>query len=483
MLPYQTISRKEHGISIVGIGGAGAGILQCFAGSSADNVKLYTASLDERMGRSLGENVQFIQLGGGLNHGLGSGGDPEVGRRAAEESQAELEAMLEDTHLLVLVAGLGGGTGSGAAPVLARMAQERGVFLVSVLLMPFSFEGKRRRAQAEKAYEEIARLTDILFCFENDYMENLFNNNRGARAVFEEVDRLLAKATASVPMMASSPGLINLGLDELATALENNDSRCLFGAGKGYGPHRAEQAARSALESPLVAYRGSLRYARTVIVHVAGGENMSLHEIRVAVETIKDALADEDVDIFFGTTVKPHLGDEIRITLIASVNAEEFQAGIAQQLEEEKAAAEAAAAQPEPQQEPAPEAPETEEETPEDTPADETADMYDGEPADDTPEAEAPADEEEEEEEETPEPTLNFEPEQRMHQAELMPMQTAMAPKLSDDDHVERARRLFAEVDGTADFSPAPRKAESAAKDTADYNSLRHHDLRSIFPD
>ncbi|MBR3945109.1 MAG: hypothetical protein IKK15_08465, partial [Akkermansia sp.] len=324
MLPYQTISRKEHGISIVGIGGAGAGILQCFAGSSADNVKLYTASLDERMGRSLGENVQFIQLGGGLNHGLGSGGDPEVGRRAAEESQAELEAMLADTHLLVLVAGLGGGTGSGAAPVLARMAQERGVFLVSVLLMPFSFEGKRRRTQAEKAYEEIARLTDILFCFENDYMENLFNNNRGARAVFEEVDRLLAKATASVPMMASSPGLINLGLDELATALENNDSRCLFGAGKGYGNNRAEQAARSALESPLVAYRGSLRYACTVIVHVAGGENMSLHEIRVAVETVKDALADEDVALFFGTTVKPHLGDEMRVTLIASVNAEEF---------------------------------------------------------------------------------------------------------------------------------------------------------------
>ena len=480
MLPYQTISRKEHGISIVGIGGAGAGILQCFAGSSADNVKLYTASLDERMGRSLGENVQFIQLGGGLNHGLGSGGDPEVGRRAAEESQAELEAMLADTHLLVLVAGLGGGTGSGAAPVLARMAQERGVFLVSVLLMPFSFEGKRRRAQAEKAYEEIARLTDILFCFENDYMENLFNNNRGARAVFEEVDRLLAKATASVPMMASSPGLINLGLDELATALENNDSRCLFGAGKGYGNNRAEQAARSALESPLVAYRGSLRYARTVIVHVAGGENMSLHEIRVAVETVKDALADEDVALFFGTTVKPHLGDEMRVTLIASVNAEEFQAGIARQIEEEKAAAEAAAAQPEPQPEPAPEETEAEEETPEDIPADETADMYDDEPTDDAPEDEA---DDEEEEEEQPEPTLNFEPEQPMHQAELMPMQPAMAPKLSDDDHVERARRLFAEVDGTADYSPAPRKAESGAKETADYNSLRHHDLRSIFPD
>ena len=483
MLPYQTISRKEHGISIVGIGGAGAGILQCFAGSSADNVKLYTASLDERVGRALGDNVQFIQLGGGLNHGLGSGGDPEVGRRAAEESSAELEAMLENTQLLVLVAGLGGGTGSGAAPVLARMAQEKGVFLVSVLLMPFSFEGKRRRAQAEKAQEEIARLTDILFCFENDYMENLFNNNRGARAVFEEVDRLLAKATASVPMLASSPGLINLGLDELATALENNDSRCLFGCGKGYGPNRAELAAKDALNSPLVAYRGSLSYARTVIVHVAGGENMSLHEIRVAVETVKNALADEDVDVFFGTTVKPHLGDEIRITLIASVNAEEFQAGIAKQQEEEAAAAAAAAEQPEPveEEEEAEESPELEEETVE-PPAVENDDIFGDEEEPETPEAETeePEQIEEEELEDTEEAPATG---RTMYQGELMPMNPTVTPKLSNDDQTERVRRLFAEVDGEHDYPASRRRSADSAPANDSASTLRHHDLRSIFPD
>ena len=484
MLPYQTISRKEHGISIVGIGGAGAGILQCFAGSSADNVKLYTASLDERVGRALGDNVQFIQLGGGLNHGLGSGGDPEVGRRAAEESSAELEAMLENTQLLVLVAGLGGGTGSGAAPVLARMAQEKGVFLVSVLLMPFSFEGKRRRAQAEKAQEEIARLTDILFCFENDYMENLFNNNRGARAVFEEVDRLLAKATASVPMLASSPGLINLGLDELATALENNDSRCLFGCGKGYGPNRAELAAKDALNSPLVAYRGSLSYARTVIVHVAGGENMSLHEIRVAVETVKNALADEDVDVFFGTTVKPHLGDEIRITLIASVNAEEFQAGIAKQLEEEAAAAAEAALQPDPVEEQEEITEETElvvVET-EEAPAVESDDIFGDEEETETPDAETDDTEqvEEEEQEDTEEEPAAG---RTMYQGELMPMNPTVTPKLSNDDQTERVRRLFAEVDGEHDYPASRRRTADAAPANDSAATLRHHDLRSIFPD
>ena len=484
MLPYQTISRKEHGISIVGIGGAGAGILQCFAGSSADNVKLYTASLDERVGRALGDNVHFIQLGGGLNHGLGSGGDPEVGRRAAEESRAELEAMLENTHLLVLVAGLGGGTGSGAAPVLARMAQEKGVFLVSVLLMPFSFEGKRRRAQADKAQEEIARISDILFCFENDYMENLFNSNRGARAVFEEVDRLLAKATASVPMLASSPGLINLGLDELATALENNDSRCLFGSGKGYGTNRAELAARDALNSPLVAYRGSLRYARTVIVHIAGGENMSLHEIRVAVETVKNALADEDVDVFFGTTVKPHLGDEIRVTLIASVNAAEFQAGIAKQIEEEEAAAAAAAllAETTPEEEPEedPDSVEEEEETAEEPTAEQddifaTVDAEDAEPEEEETDNESTTDEEEEE------PAAPV-AERAMYQGELMPMHQPTSPKPSKDEQTDRVRRLFAEVDGDMDYTAARRKAADSERG-ADTSSLRHHDLRSIFPD
>ena len=482
MLPYQTISRKEHGISIVGIGGAGSGILQCFAGSSADNVKLYTASLDERVGRALGDNVQFIQLGGGLNHGLGSGGDPDVGRRAAEESREELEAMLENTRLLVMVAGLGGGTGSGAAPVLARMAQEKGVFLVTVLLMPFSFEGKRRREQADKALAEISCLTDILFCFENDYMENLFTTNRGARAVFEEVDRLLAKATAAVPMLASSPGLINLGLDELATALENNDSRCLFGSGKGYGANRAEQAARSALESPLVAYRGSLQYARTVIVHVAGGENMSLHEIRVAVETVKNALADEDVNIFFGTTVKPHLGDEIRVTIIASVNSVEFHAGIAKQIEEEKLAAEAAALQPAPEEEPVIEKETDEQEDGEEETFDsEGDDLYADEPEEE--ELEATSDDEEtapeEEDEQDEQPAA---PEQKMHQGELTSRLPASNTKLSADDQMERARRLFAEVDAAADYAPSSHRGATGA-DNADAGSLRHHDLRSIFPD
>ncbi len=327
MLPYQTTSRKEDGIVIVGLGGAGASILQRFSGSSAENVRLCIMSLDERLGRECG-NVEFVQLGAGLNHGLGSGGDPEVARQAIEESGSQIEALLSGARLLVMVVGLGGGTGSGVAPVLARKASEAGVFLVSVVVMPFSFEGARRRKQADAALEEIASISDIVFCFENDYMEDLFRSRTGAQAVFEEANALLSQATASVPLLANSPGIINIGLDELVTALENNDSRCIYGSGKGYGPNRAEEAARAALESPLVSYHQALKLARTVIVHIAGGNNMSLAELRIAMETVRAELSGDDVNIFFGAAVKPHLGEEIRVSLIASVDAAEMQAAV-----------------------------------------------------------------------------------------------------------------------------------------------------------
>ena len=463
MLPYQTIPQKENGIAIVGIGGAGANVLQCFGSSSAEHVRLYTMSLDERVGRACG-NVEFIQLGEVISRGLGSGGDPEVGRNAMEASEERVRQLLQDCKLLVLVVGLGGGTGSGAAPVLARMAREAGLFLVSVIMMPFSFEGKRRREQAELAHEEIARLSDIVFCFENDYMEELFRNRSGARAVFEEVDRLLAKATASVPMMATSPGLINLGLDELAAALENHDSRCIFGSGSGYGPERAEQAARAAVESPLATYHGALRYARAVIVHIAGGESMSLTEIRRAMEVVHDALGSDDVAIYFGATVKSHLGDEMRITLIASIDAEEFKTSFqhtevplrpvepAPAVEAEPATPAEEAPEPEPEPEPeadeddAPlpdetEAPadfeDEEEPSPEDYAQESAEEEYYADPAEDsTPLPPEPEDEEEEPEPEpapqpvrTPSPTPRPQPAPRPEPTPEPRPEPAPAPK------------------------------------------------------
>ncbi len=328
MLQYSKDKSSASGVAIIGIGGGGANVLKCFNGSSAENIRLCIMSLDERLSQACG-NVEFIQLGEGVSHGLGSGGDPEVGEQAMQESEQKVRGALTGCRLVVMVVGLGGGTGSGAGPVLARLAKETGVFLVSVVMMPFSFEGKRRREQAMEALEQVSRVSDIVLCFENDYMEELFRDRSGAREVFEEVNRLLAKATAAVPMMATSPGLINLGLDELAAALENSDSRCIFGSGSGYGSDRAKQAATAAVESPLMRYHGALRFARTAIVHIAGGDTLSISEIRQAMEVIQRALGSEEVRIFFGTAVKANLGEEVKVTLIASIDAEAFKVACA----------------------------------------------------------------------------------------------------------------------------------------------------------
>ena len=417
MLPYQTTSRKEEGIVIVGLGGAGASILQRFSGSSAENVRLCIMSLDERLGRESG-NVEFVQLGAGLNHGLGSGGDPEVARLAIEESSAQIDDLLRGARLLVMVVGLGGGTGSGVAPVLAAKAREAGIFLVSVVVMPFSFEGARRRSQADKALEGIASISDIVFCFENDYMEDLFRSRTGAQAVFEEANALLSQATASVPLLANSPGIINIGLDELVTALDNNDSRCIYGAGKGYGPNRAEDAARAALESPLVAYHNALRYARTVVVHIAGGNNMSLAELRVAMETVRQGLGGDDVNIFFGAAVKAHLGEEMRVSIIASVDYHEMQAAVAADAAAAEQAADLEPVVEEPQEETLPEPDPEPEVAPLEVAEEEYAEpVYEDDPVEDilsSPEPEeetplpvyAPAPEPEEE----PEPLPSWEP-------------------------------------------------------------------------
>jgi len=473
MLPYQTTPATDNKIAIIGLGGAGANVLQCFGSSSAENVKLYTMSLDERLGRAA--NLQFLQLGRGVNHGLGSGGDPEVGRTAASESREEIAALLEDVRLVVMVVGLGGGTGSGAAPVLAELARERDIFLVSVVLMPFAFEGRRRRTQAEAALAEISTLSDIVFCFENDYMEELFRNRSGARAVFEEVDRLLAKATASVPTLANSPGLINLGLDELAVALSNNDSRCIFGSGSGYGAKRASEAAKAAIESPLLSYKGALGFARTVIVHIAGGENMSLAEIRTVMEQVRAALADESVDIFFGASVKPRLGDELRVTLIASVDAEEMK--LAADTPAPSAPVEedlpAAPEQPEPQDEPEVESPATETLEEEESTDEQGAgdSLYEDEP-----------------EPEPMEPAVEFPQDLRQGVLLAEPGEAAVEA----EDSMAHVHSLFADDEETdARFSaryksPAPTRRAPSPMQEDDLDTppaLRFNDLSSLFGD
>ncbi len=319
MISFQTAKATEEGVSIVGVGGAGANILKYFASSSSSHIKMNLLALDERLGDDC-SHANFIPLGRGVSHGMGSGGDPALGAKAAEASREDIAAILQNLRLMVLIVGLGGGTGSGVAPTVAKMAREAGVFVVTVAVMPFKFEGPRRREQADNALAQLRHESHILFCFENDLMEDLFKSHSGVRAVFEEADRLLARAAASVPMLDSSPGLIKMGLDDLHAVLDRENSRCLFGAGAARGENRAVVAAEAALNSPLLHGEKHIPYLDSILVHIAGSESMSIEELRHAMEHIQSAYADRDLDIYFGASVKPHLGDEIRITIIAALD-------------------------------------------------------------------------------------------------------------------------------------------------------------------
>lgn len=331
MLHYQSPNIEEHKVAIIGIGGTGANILQCFSNSSTNKVELITMDLDERIGKGA-NNLQFLQLGKTLTHGMGSGGDPSLGQQAAEESHQSIIEHLSNKKLIVLIVGLGGGTGSGAAPYIAQIAKDMGIFLVTVSLMPFSFEGRRRVKQAQDALDQLTKESNILFCFNNDSMEELSAKQTGARAVFEKVNQLLARAAATIPMIANSPGLINIGLDDLSKVLETRNSRSLFGIGVGNGVERVEKAVARALKSPLMSYSSTSEYIQRILVHITGDESLSMSEVRQSCELIREAFPDRELEIFLGASTRPNLQDELRISLIASINNETLTQSINAQI-------------------------------------------------------------------------------------------------------------------------------------------------------
>lgn len=320
MLPYQSPDHSEtpRQVAMIGVGGAGANIIHCFGNPSQTNIHMVTMSLDDRLALS-SPHINYVQLGAKTNRGLGSGGDPSVGADAAQESEAEIIQTIKGKDLVVLVTGLGGGTGSGAAPVIARIAKDLGVFLVVIATMPFHFEGRRRQSQAEISLRELLAYAQVLLCFENDHMESLIADGQGVHEAFALSDQLLAKATASVPTMALSPGLINLGIDELKSIMKDKNSRCIFGAASARGDQRALRVAERTLESPMLSYKNALSHVDSAIIHISGGESLSLAEIETVMETLHAKLPD-NINIFFGAAIKTKLDDEIRVTFLSSID-------------------------------------------------------------------------------------------------------------------------------------------------------------------
>lgn len=311
-------------VKVVGLGGAGANMLDRVALDGLDGAELLALNTDIRTlsGSVAGEQ---IQLGRNLTKGLGTGGDPELGNKAVQEAEDEIRASLKGRRIVFICVGLGGGTGSGAAPIVARIAREEGAFVVMFATMPFVFEGTRRREQAETALNELAVLSNALVTFDNGRMGELVLAKQGIHEAFAAADRMISESIKAVVRLVVRPGLINVGLDDLMTALRTTRSRCLFGSGIARGKDRAQKALRNALASPLLDQGALLEDAQSVLVHLCGGEDLTLFEIELLMESLSKHVPAK-AHVLFGAAVDPSMDDQLSITLVSSLPEERLRA-------------------------------------------------------------------------------------------------------------------------------------------------------------
>jgi cell division protein FtsZ len=318
-LPRHGSSPAETTIKILGVGNAGSNALDRMLLDGMDGAELIALNSDaQALAGSVAE--QKIQLGRTTTRGLGAGGDPEVGYAAAEEAMEEIRSAIAGAGLVFLCVGLGGGTGSGAARIVASIAREAGALVIVFATMPFAFEGRRRVAQAEEALAAVQEQADAVICFENDKMGDAVSPRAGIQEAFAAADQTISQSVRAVAALSQRRGLIHAGLDELATALRQQNPRCLFGSGEASGDNRAHAALERALKSPLIDRGRLLEEAQNVMVTVAGGPGMTLNEVQILMTEFNRHIG-ENTRILFGTAVDPKLGDRMSVTILTSVEA------------------------------------------------------------------------------------------------------------------------------------------------------------------
>ena len=307
-------------IRVIGVGGAGANALDRMMLDGLDKADLVVANTDVQ---SLASSVAAakVQLGRTVTRGLGTGGDPELGYDAANESADEIRQALADARLVFICAGLGGGTGSGAAPVIAEIARESGALVISFATMPFGFEGKRRMTQANEALARLQASSSAVICFDNDKMGDIVAPKAGIHQAFAAADVTVSQSVRSIVNLIQRPGLIRIGFDDLLSALRSPNARCLFGFGESDSDNRAYDALTMALKNPLMDRGRLLADAANLLVQVAGGPGMTLSEVESLMQELNRHVGDE-TQILFGTAVDGRMGNRMAVTLISSLAAD-----------------------------------------------------------------------------------------------------------------------------------------------------------------
>ncbi len=300
-------------IKVIGVGGGGGNAVNRMIKAGLSGVDFWAMNTDAQvLGMSSAKNR--IQLGSKLTQGLGAGGDPSIGEKAAEETRENIMQALDGADMVFITAGMGGGTGTGAAPVVAKIAKELGALTIGVVTKPFTFEGKRRLNQALQGLEKLKETVDALIVIPNDKLMEVVDKRTTMREAFHVVDEVLLRGVQGISDIITVPGLINVDFADVKAVMESSGS-ALMGIGRGSGEGRAMEAATSAINSPLL--ETTINGASGIILNVTGGPDMTLHEVTEAAQVIHDAVSDDAI-VTFGSVIDDRIQGEIQITVIAT---------------------------------------------------------------------------------------------------------------------------------------------------------------------
>jgi cell division protein FtsZ len=300
-------------IKVIGVGGGGSNAVNRMIEFGLKGVEFITANTDAQALQSAKSDIK-LQLGEKLTRGLGAGANPEVGKKAAEESRDLIVNALRGADMVFVTAGMGGGTGTGAAPVIAEIAKECGALTVGVVTRPFTFEGRKRANQAEQGIQALKEKVDTLIVIPNDRLLEIIDKKTPMLEAFREADNVLRQGVKGISDLIAVPGLINLDFADVKTIMTERGS-ALMGIGVASGENRAAEAAKKAIMSPLL--ETSIDGARGVLMNITGGPNLSLYEVNEAADIVASA-SDPEVNMIFGAGIDENLTDEIFVTVIAT---------------------------------------------------------------------------------------------------------------------------------------------------------------------
>ncbi|HEY9661450.1 MAG TPA: cell division protein FtsZ [Allocoleopsis sp.] len=300
-------------IKVIGVGGGGCNAVNRMIASDVLGVEFWTVNTDAQALTHVATH-NCLQIGQKLTRGLGAGGNPGIGQKAAEESRDDIAAALEQSDLVFITAGMGGGTGTGAAPIVAEVAKEVGALTVGVVTRPFTFEGKRRTSQADEGIAALQSRVDTLIIIPNDKLLSVISEQTPVQEAFRVADDILRQGVQGISDIITIPGLVNVDFADVRAVMADAGS-ALMGIGVGSGKSRAREAAMAAISSPLL--ESSIDGAKGVVFNITGGHDLTLHEVSSAADIIYEAV-DPNANIIFGAVLDDRLQGEIRITVIAT---------------------------------------------------------------------------------------------------------------------------------------------------------------------